>query len=117
MSAAFDDIRTDNWRIRRPLVIATLVFCALQLAYLTIWGEDNGLTQTLAIGAYGLAGSTLGSYLFAATWDTKNLIIGRAPQPQYGQPPIYSQYGQPYPPTYGAPPFVDPANPAADRPA
>ena len=108
------DLLASNWKVRRPLVLATLSFCAAQLTYLTVWGQDTGLAQTMAIGAYGLAGSTLGSYLFAATWDTKNIVMAARPQPNMGGypgigQPVYDSSGQP------APGYAQPA-PLDDRP-
>lgn len=61
-----------NWKNRRLIIRATLIFCALEILYLTIWGESTPLTTTLANGAYLLAGSVIGSYVFGAVWDDKH---------------------------------------------
>lgn len=107
---SIEDLTTGNWRVRRPLVLATLAFCAAQLTYLTIFGEDTALAQTMAIGAFGLAGSTLGSYLFSATWDTKNLVFATRAA---AMPAGYQTAGYGYP---GAYPYPQPLYDAQGRP-
>jgi hypothetical protein len=62
------------WTIRRRIVVATLAFCAGIIAYLTGWGKDNELNRTIANGAWLLAGSTIGSYIFGSAWDSKNVM-------------------------------------------
>lgn len=46
-----------SWRIRRRIVVATLLFCAGEVIYLTGWGKDTNLAATLANGVLILAGS------------------------------------------------------------
>jgi hypothetical protein len=58
-----------TWRIRRRIINTTLVLCALQIIYLTIWGADTRLNETLALGAYTLAGAVIGAYVFGAAWE------------------------------------------------
>lgn len=58
-----------TWRIRRRIINTTLVLCALQIIYLTIWGQDTRLNETLALGAYTLAGAVIGAYVFGAAWE------------------------------------------------
>lgn len=58
-----------TWRVRRRIIHATLLFCAGQIAYLTFWGADTRLNETLAIGAYALVGSVIGAYVFGAAWE------------------------------------------------
>lgn len=60
-----------SWKIRRRIINATLVFCASGIVYLLAYGEDTRLNETVASGLLLLAGSTVGSYLFGATWDDK----------------------------------------------
>ncbi len=61
-----------SWKIRRRVVNSTLVFCAAIITYLVFYGADTNLNQTIANGLIFLAGSTIGAYLFGATWDQKN---------------------------------------------
>jgi hypothetical protein len=58
-----------SWKVRRRIIFATLALCAAQVVYLTIWGEDTRLAETLANGAYLLAGSVIGAYVFGAAWE------------------------------------------------
>ncbi len=58
-----------TWRVRRRIIHTTLLFCAGQIAYLTFWGADTRLNETLAVGAYALVGSVIGAYVFGAAWE------------------------------------------------
>lgn len=60
------------WRNRRLIIRTTLVFCAVEIIYITLFGKDNSLNESIATGAFVLAGSVIGSYVFGATWDDKN---------------------------------------------
>ena len=68
----FDRFGSDNWKIRRRLVILTIAYCAGYVLYLGVWGGDTELSRSIANGLILLAGSTLGSYVFGVTWDDKN---------------------------------------------
>lgn len=61
-----------DWRVRRTIIIATLIFCASEIVYLTGWGDDTDLASTIANGVLLLAGSVIASYVFGATWDSWN---------------------------------------------
>ncbi len=63
------DARQGTWKVRRRIIHATLVFCALQVGYLTFKGEDTRLNETLAMSAYALAGAVIGSYVFGAVFE------------------------------------------------
>ena len=63
--------KKNNWKIRRRVVNATLVFCAVSVAYLMLAGDDTDLHRSIANGLILLAGSVIGSYVFGATWDDK----------------------------------------------
>ncbi len=58
-----------TWRIRRRIIHVTLLLCALEIGYLTVWGRDTRLAETLATGAFLLAGAVIGSYVFGAAWE------------------------------------------------
>ncbi|WP_322893457.1 MULTISPECIES: hypothetical protein [unclassified Yoonia] len=66
-----DDVKR-SWRIRRRVIIATLVYSALGVGYLIIFGEDLRLHEAIANGLILLAGSVVGSYVFGAAWDDMN---------------------------------------------
>lgn len=55
----------------------TIAVCSLGVGYLTLWGADSRLNETLAMGYFGLWGATLGSYVFGAVWHDTSLM-GRA---------------------------------------
>jgi hypothetical protein len=65
-------LKKPSWRIRRRVIFGTLAFCALEVVYLTIFGESTSLAETIANGCFLLAGSVIGTYVFGATWDDKN---------------------------------------------
>ena len=75
-----------SWAIRRRIIIGTLIFCALEVIYLTLYAEDTDLASTLANGILILAGSVIGSYVFGAVWDDRNVMaMRRGPRPR---PPV-----------------------------
>lgn len=64
-----------SWKIRRRVVIATIGFCMGCIVYLMVKGEaDSRLHETIAMGVIGLFISTVGSYVFGAAWDDKNVM-------------------------------------------
>ncbi|HWW46528.1 MAG TPA: hypothetical protein VNZ94_01660 [Xanthobacteraceae bacterium] len=68
-----------SWRIRRRIIIATLLFCAGETIYLTGWGADTSLHSTIANGILILAGSVIGAYVFGAAWDDANVMAAMRP--------------------------------------
>lgn len=63
-----------SWRYRRGLVFAVSAFCAMVIAYLTARGQDTRLAESIASGAFLLLGTVVGSYVFGAAWDDKNVM-------------------------------------------
>lgn len=61
-----------SWKIRRRIVIVTLLWCGAMVTYLAVWGRDINLSETVANGALLLMASVIGSYVFGAVWDDKN---------------------------------------------
>lgn len=82
-----------SWRIRRAIIFATLIFCAFWLGYLVMFGEDTRLHETIAQGLLLLAASTIGSYVFGAVFDDRNVMQAEAgqydPPPQIGRQAEY----------------------------
>ena len=79
-----------SWKIRRRVVIATIGFCMGCIVYLMVKGEaDSRLHETIAMGVIGLFVSTVGSYVFGAAWDDKNImsILGKEAYRGQGQSP------------------------------
>lgn len=73
-----------TWRVRRRIIHTTLLFCAGQIAYLTFWGADTRLNETLAVGAYALVGSVIGAYVFGAAWEDISMRRGDSHGGGYG---------------------------------
>lgn len=65
-------LNSKRWVIRRRIINLTLLFCASCVIYLMLKGDDTQLSQSIVNGAFLLAGSVIGSYIFGATWDDKN---------------------------------------------
>lgn len=61
------------WQTRKRTVFATLVFCALCIGYILLEGKDLAIFQTIALGCFGLAGSTLGFFIGGQTWHDINI--------------------------------------------
>lgn len=63
----------DRWKHRRRIVYVTLIYCAAMTAWLGIWAEPSSLREQLALALVGLAGAVIGTYVFGAAWDDKNM--------------------------------------------
>ncbi len=61
------------WTHRRRIIYGTLVFCAFCIIYLLFHGSDTRLNETIVNSAFLLAGGVIGSYVFGAVWDDKNI--------------------------------------------
>jgi len=65
--------------------MTTLIFCAAEIAWLTGWGHDTDLHETIANGILILAGSVIGTYVFGAVWDDRNVLaLGARPHRRRG---------------------------------
>ena len=62
------------WKNRRRVIFLALLFCAALIGYLAVEGTDTRLNETIAVGAFFLAGAVIGSYVFGAAWDDKNVM-------------------------------------------
>lgn len=73
-----------SWSTRRRIILVTLLFCAGEVVYLTAWGRDTSLHETIANGAFILAGAVIGAYVFGAVWDDANVMsnLGRPRRPK-----------------------------------
>ena len=81
-----------SWAIRRRIIIGTLLFCMLEVVYLTIWADDTELAATIANGVLILGGSVIASYVFGAVWDDRNVMAMRR-GPRRPTPPVYDEVG------------------------
>ena len=67
-------MKQPSWKIRRSIIIATLIFCAVVIFKIVWSGADSPTAQVALYGAFGLVGTVIGSYVFGAVWDDNNLI-------------------------------------------
>jgi hypothetical protein len=84
-----DKIPTDkpSWAVRRKVIFAALVFCAACVVWVMVWGDTRSVNDIIVMCAFGLAFSTIGSYVFGAVWDDKNyMTLAR------GEPPTASGF-------------------------
>jgi hypothetical protein len=61
-----------SWRIRRAIIIGTILWCVGMVTYLSVWGRDTSLSETTVNGCLLLMASVIGSYVFGAVWDDRN---------------------------------------------
>lgn len=77
-----------SWKIRRRIVIATLTFCAFCVAWIMIRGDERSVLEVIVMCAFGLAGSTIGAYVFGSVWDDKNVMKEIGPRAYEQEPPV-----------------------------
>lgn len=63
-----------SWKIRRRVIIGTLLFLASLVGYLTVFGEDIRLHETIISSSFVLAGVVISGYIGGAVWDDKNFM-------------------------------------------
>lgn len=59
----------DPWTLRRRVVFSVLAYCAVHNSYLTFFGADTRLNETLALGNNGLAAAVVMAYVFGSAYD------------------------------------------------
>ncbi|MGR9384925.1 hypothetical protein [Rhizobium leguminosarum] len=67
-----DLLARSSWAIRRRIIIATLIWCAMLVTYLAIWGRPTSLSEAIATNLLLLMGGVIGSYVFGAVWDDQS---------------------------------------------
>lgn len=87
-----------SWKNRRRVVFGTLAYCAVLVAYIVISGNDTRLNETAVTGLLVLAGSVVGSYVFGAVWNDKNIMQN------LGSEPYEDEYSGGYGPRMPPPP-------------
>lgn len=70
----FDKLGSDDWRIRRRIVILLLLWCVLMVTYIAIRGPADSLREAIATALILLIGSLVGSYVFGVIWDNKTKV-------------------------------------------
>lgn len=63
-----------SWKIRRRIIVSTLLFCGITVGYLTLHGTDTALNQSIANGLILLAGAVINGYVFGVVLDDKKRI-------------------------------------------
>lgn len=73
----FDKLGSDDWRIRRRIVILLLIWCVGMVTYIAIFGPPDQLREAIATALILLIGSLVGSYVFGVIWDSKTKQPGQ----------------------------------------
>lgn len=71
MKFFLDHIASPDWAVRRRIIILSLIWIAVLVTYLAIWGRPIALSDTVAMNLIFLFGGIIGSYVFGAVWDQK----------------------------------------------
>ncbi len=61
-----------SWHHRRRIVYGTLIYCAVAVPALTVWGADKPLVAQVVMALIGLATTVIVTYALGAVWDDKN---------------------------------------------
>jgi len=69
-----------SWKVRRRLVIATLLFSAFCILWVMFSKDTRPVAEIIVMTMVGLFGSTLGSYIFGAVWDDNNYMKALKPK-------------------------------------
>lgn len=62
----------NSWKRRRRFMVAVIGFCMGCVAYVLGMNMDSESAQTAVSMSFVVIGSTIGSYVFGATWDDSN---------------------------------------------
>lgn len=82
------------WKVRRRIVNLTLLFCAACVLWIMVRGDDRGVNEVIVVSAFGLAFSVIGSYIFGAVWDDKN-VMEKLGKEAYTEPAYPGLDGEP----------------------
>ena len=72
MKFFMDHVGSQDWAVRRRIIILSLIWIAGLVTFLAIWGRPIALSDTIALNLILLFGGIIGSYVFGAIWDKKN---------------------------------------------
>jgi len=62
-----------SWKLRRRAVFSSLIFGMAIVTYITIQSRDTGLSETLALGGFGLIGAVVAAYIGGAAYEDVRL--------------------------------------------
>jgi len=68
----FDKLGSDDWRIRRRIIILLLIWLVGLITWIAIMGPPDQLREAIATSGMILVGSIVGSYVFGVIWDAKS---------------------------------------------
>lgn len=58
-----------SWKLRRRAVFGSLIFSGIIIVYVSIKWDDTNLASTLVLGAFGLIGAIVASYIGGAVYQ------------------------------------------------
>lgn len=67
------DLSQPSWKFRRRAIFGSLIFSALIILYVAFRWDDTQIGDTLALGAFGLMGAIVASYIGGATYQDVKL--------------------------------------------
>lgn len=67
------DISQPSWKFRRRAIFGSLIFSAFIILYVAARWDDTQIGDTLALGAFGLMGAIVASYIGGATYQDVKL--------------------------------------------
>jgi NhaP-type Na+/H+ or K+/H+ antiporter len=62
-----------SWKLRRRAVFGSLIFCGFVIVYVSVRWDDTNLASTLVLGAFGLIGAIVASYIGGAAYQDVRL--------------------------------------------
>ena len=71
-----------SWKLRRRAVFGSLIFCGFIIVYVSVRWDDTNLASTLALGAFGLIGAIVASYIGGAAYQDVRLFKQEATEPE-----------------------------------
>lgn len=77
-----------SWKLRRRAVFGSLIFCGIVIVYVSIRWDDTSLASTLVLGAFGLIGAIVASYIGGAAYQDVRLFKTETPTKEE-EPDVY----------------------------
>ena len=68
-----------SWKLRRRAVFGSLIFAGMVIVYVSVRWEDTSLASTLVLGAFGLIGAIIASYIGGAAYQDVRLFKQEIP--------------------------------------
>jgi hypothetical protein len=63
-----------SWTLRRVFMLVTIAFCMGCVLYVMINDRKGGVSEMIVVMAFGTIATTMGSYVFGATWEHVSAI-------------------------------------------